>query len=315
MTRFGRAIAAMLAVLLCLGVIAVDPRTSDPHRVFEAAHRSVVIDAGSRTIHFDGSPLADAAQVVDAAELEGYLLVAQRDGVVLVYELPAPEVDGVPTLVQRIENLGHDIRAIIVSIDTGRALLLSAGTTELFGLRIHERDVIDRGDVKEPAYFGHARFLDFLRDDASNTQQPRAFAIGAQVMALATDKELLEIFYLDRSYRVLDRTPLPDGLARVDAITHTGAHWVLAGLDTQAEPVLMASDKIAGPWSDLGVSTLDAVLAADDDPIAWLPGGFTVSDRRVELAIRGERGAVASWPLSTKHLTSESLEIRWLSPK
>lgn len=314
MTRPRRTYAWLLAAGTGANALALTPSTNEPHRIFEAAHRTVLIDAGSSTVTVDAAQLPHATQVIDAVELSGYLIVAQRDGVILVYKLPDPKTDAEPTFEQRIDNLGGEIQDLLVAVDVGRVLMLSAASTEIFGFRIHEQDVIDMGHVQEPAYFDHARFLDFLRDESGNTQTPRAFAVGAQRMALATDNEILEIFYLDRSYRVFDRAPLPEGIARIEAITHTGTHWLFAGLDSQAEPVLRASDNITGPWLDVGVQALDDALADEEGPIAWLPGGFTVTDHHVQLAIRGQRGAVASWSPSSRQLSTDTLNIRWLTP-
>lgn len=311
-TWIGRAFVLALVAVVGLGAAAANPETNEPLRVFEAAGRQVVIDASTRTMSFDGASLAEASSVADATVMENYLFVARRGGEVLVYELPAPETDGVPALVQRLEGLGRDARSITSAADVGRVLLLSAGTTEIFGIRIHDRDVIDGGEVDDPAYVDHARFLDFIRDEDGNADEPRAMAVGPRTLALATDKEVLELVYPDRSYNVVTRAPLPEGVARIDAIAYTGSHWVFTGLSDTADPVLMAAAGVAGPWSDLGVLVVDQALKGKDGPIAWLPGGFTVEDGRVHLAIRGERGAVASWPASLLELTNAAVEVRWL---
>lgn len=296
----------------CLGATAIGPQTNEPQRVFTALDRTVLVDAGTRTVMFDGAELAGASRVVGAVEMRGYLFVAQRDGVVLVYELPSPATDGVPTLVQRIENLGRDIRAIVVSEETERVMLLAAGTTEIFGINVFEQEVIDDGTVEDPAYFDHARYLEFIRDEDGQPDDARAMAVSPTALALATDRELLDLFYLNRSYAVTSRSPLPDGVTRVDAIVHDGTRWILAGLSDAAEPVLMVADALDGAWADLGLMVVDHALKGKDGPIAWLPGGFAVEDGRVHLAIKGERGAVVSWPVGMEELTNAAVEVRWL---
>ncbi len=306
------ALVLPLVAVVGLGAVASDPKTNEPLRVFEAAGGRVIIDASTRTIRFDGAALAGASGVVDATVMEDYLFVAQRGGEVLVYELPDPETGGVPALVQRIEGLGRDARAIAAAADAGRVLLLSAGTTEIFGIRIHDRDLFDAGEVDDPVYVDHARFLDFIRDEDGHADEPGAMAVGGETLALATDKEVLELIYPDRSYRVAARAPLPDGVARVESIAYTGSHWVIAGLSESADPVLVAAAGVAGPWSDLGVRVVDHALKGKEGPIAWLPGGFTVEGGRAHLAIRGERGAVVSWPVGAEELTPAMVEVRWL---
>jgi hypothetical protein len=284
--------------------------------VFEAAGRQVVVDAGTRTVSFDGAVLAEAQGVADAVEMRGYLFVLQGDGVVHVYALPETGTDGVATHVQRFEHLGRQTSTIIVAPRVERVLLLAAGSTEIMGLKVHPQDVIDAGDVDTPAYTDHARYMEYLRHDAADpdgpVDEPRAMAVGPDSMALATDRELLDIFYLDRSYRVLSRSPLPEVVARVESIVHAGEGWVLVGLDASAEPVVMAADSIDGTWTDLGAGVLDAALAGEDGPIAWLPGRLVVQDGRVQLAIRGERGAVASWPVGANELAEGVVGVRWL---
>jgi|GEM_PF-6088670 len=307
-----RVVGAIVVVSACLGTTMVGPQTTEPERLFTAAGRTVLVDAGTRTVVFDGAKLGKASGVVGAVELRGYLFVAQRDGVVLVYELPSPETDGKPTMVQRIENLGRGIRAVVVSEEVERVMLLAADTTEIFGIRIHEQEVIDDGTVEEPAFFDHARYLDYIRDEEGKPDDARTMAVSPTALLLATDQELLDLFYLNRSYAVTSRSPLPDGVARVDAIVYSGTRWILTGLSNSAEPVLMATDAIDGEWADLGVMALDHALKGEDGPIAWLPGGFTVEGDRVHLAIRGERGAVVSWPVVAEALTHEAVEVRWL---
>lgn len=308
----GACMGACSAVGDGVGVGVVGPHTNEPQRVFEAGGRGVVIDASTRTISVDGAELSEARSVADATVLDRYLFVAQREGVVLVYELPDPMTDGVPVLVQTLDNLGRELRAVVTAEDAGRVLLLSAGTTEIFGIRVHDRELIDDGDVDVVAYVDHARYLDFIRDEDGTAGDARTMAIGPQTLALVTDTELLELAYLDRSYTVATRVPLPDGVARIDAVASAGSHWVIAGLNKTADPVLMVAAEIAGPWTDLGVLVVDHALRGKDGPTAWLPGGFTVADGRVSLAIRGERGAVASWPASLMELTNAAVEVRWL---
>ncbi|MFI4883102.1 MAG: hypothetical protein ACIAQU_11015, partial [Phycisphaerales bacterium JB064] len=288
--------------------------TNEPLRVFEAAGRTVIVDAARRIVLFDGAPLEGATQAVGAAEFGGRLFIAQRDAAVLVYDLPAPETDGPPTLVQRVEHLGRELSDIIAVPEGDRVLALAAGSTEVFGISVHEQKLLDDGSVDEPAYVDHARFFEFLRDEHGDTAVPRLLALGPQSLALVTDREILELFHLDRSYRVLGRTPLPEGVARVEGLVYTGSRWILAGLDTRAEPVLLITEKL-GPWkgveelmrdaerkaagesggaeaegdaadpdtepsvwTDLGVATLDAALEIDGQPIAWLPARFTFSE-------------------------------------
>lgn len=309
---FGRVFGAIVVVVVCLGAAVVGPGTTEPERVFTAAGRTVLVDSGRRTVSFDGVELGEASGVVGAVELEGYLFVAQRDGVLLVYELPSPETDGAATLAQRIENLGRGVRAVIVSEEVERVMLLAAGTTEIFGLKVHARDVIDDGTVEAPVYFDHARYLDFIRDEDGRPDEARAMGVSPTALMLATDKELLDLFYLNRSYAVTTRSPLPEGVARVDSIVHDGARWIVAGLGDTAEPVLMVGGAIDGGWGDLGVDAIDDALAGEDGPIAWLPGGFTVEDGRVHLAIRGERGAVVSWSVGIDALEAGVIAVRWL---
>ncbi|MFI4917554.1 MAG: hypothetical protein ACIAS6_13745, partial [Phycisphaerales bacterium JB060] len=187
--------------------------------------------------------------------------------------------------------------------------------------------------------------------------EPRTIAIGPRSLLLATDTGLLELLHANRSYAVLARAGLPQGVARVESLAFVplagvageGAgeaepprgRWLLAGLDHQAECVLLAAEHPAGPWTDLGVATLDAALAqgpagekkagekqsdenqpgqkqpdekqpAEPRPIAWLPGAFTVDGGVATLCIRGERGAAASWPAGAPTLEADALTIRWL---
>ncbi len=316
MHRIGRAAVVAFVACVCLGCVSAQRATNEPLRVFEAAGRRVVVDAGDRTVSFDGATLTEARHVADAVEMRGYLFVLQTDGVVHVYDLPDPETDGVATHVQRFEHLGRGTRTIIVAPRVERVLLLAAGSTEVMGMKVHEQDAIDSGEAKDPTYTDHARYMEFLRHDPADptgpVDEPRTLAVSPETMALVTNRELLDIFYLDRSYRVLSRSPLPQGVARVDAIVHDGERWILAGLSATAEPVLMAADSVGGQWGDLGVEALDGALAEESGPIAWVPGQFVVEDGAVRLAIRGERGAVASWPVGAERLTSETVEVRWL---
>ena len=309
-----RCVALGAFIAACGAVIASSsiPVQVDPQRVFEAAGRSVVIDASKRTITFDAAALHEARGVVGACVSGGRLLVAQNDGVVLVYELPAPETDGVPTLVQRIEHLGRDVRSIVDAPLAQRAIVLASGSTEVFGVRFYDQELIDLGEVDEPAYVDHARFFEFVRDERGNTPALLDLAVGPQVLVLVTERELIELFHLDRSYRVLRRSPWPEGVGRIESLAYADGCWVLSGLDAAAEPVLKTSTEIQGPWTDLGLSVVDAALAVDGEPIAWLPGELTTSGAEFHLAIRGEKAAVVNWPASSKTLSADSLGVRWL---
>ncbi len=128
-----------------------------------------------------------------------------------------------------------------------------------------------------------------------------------------TDSQILELFHLNRSYHELSRADWPSGVVRMKSIAYTGSHWLLAALDARAEPVLLMAETTAGPWSDFGTSDLDQALALEEGPIAWLPGGFTVTEDEVWLAIRGERAAVASWSRSQDGAVERSVAIRWIS--
>ena len=307
-------------VLVVLGVVAFVAAAVemasvpvDPQQVFTAQDGRVVVDASTRTVAFDGITLVEARGVVGACVLRDYLVVAQRDGVVLVYELPDPMTDGPPMLAQRIENVGRDVRDVITAPLVERAIVLAAGSTEVFGIKFYEEELIVDGEVDEPAFIDHARFLDFLRDGDGQMAIPTLLAVGTERLALVTDSEILEVFHLDRSYRELSRADWPAGVVRIKSILYTGTHWLLTGLDARAEPVLLKSETTAGPWSDFGAATVDDALAGEDGPIAWLPGGFTLANGEVWLAIRGERAAVASWPGSSESLTEEAVSIRWLS--
>jgi len=308
----GITLALTVVTLVCAEAVS-HLSASDPLRVFEAGSGRVVVDASTRTIAFDGIPLADAQGVVGACLLRDRLIVAQHNGVVLVYDLPDPMTDGPPTLVQRIENVGRGVRGVITAPLVERALVLASDSNEILGIRLYDEELIDQGEVDEPAFVDHARFLDFLRFEDGHTSTPQHMAVGPQRVGLVTDSEILDLFHLNRSYEVLNRSPWPAGVARVDSIAYTGSHWVLAGLDDRAEPVLMVAAETTGPWTDLGTSTIDEALAVDGGPIAWLPGRFTIEETRVMLAIRGERAAVASWPLSSEKLGSDDVEIQWLS--
>lgn len=341
--------------------------TREPVRLFEAGGRSVLVHGapGDGRIDFGGAPLAVEGQpvrrVVGAAAMGGHLLVAVRDGAVLVFELPGAfeageagetgETAGAgggdatqpPRLVQVLDGLGRDLRAAGVDRERGRLLVLAGGTTEMFGVTLHEPSFWQEGDSTQRAYVDHARFLDMLREPAPTPDEPagdqrgedgrpvaaepgppadpRTMAIGPRSLLLATDRGLLELLHPNRSYAVLARAPLPAGVARVESLAFAAGvgegRWLLAGLNERAECVLLAAARPGGPWTDLGVATLDAALAGVDDdgkaaPIAWLPGSFTVADDRVTLCIRGERGAAASWPAWRETLAADDLAIRWL---
>lgn len=303
----------VLAFALGLTLPALgQPAESQPARVISTIAGEVVIDAVRRTVSLNDHTLEQASGVADAAVLEGLLLVAQRDGVVLVYGPVSQDGDAPPPLVQKIEGLGNDLRAIVVSKDAQRAMVLSAGTTEIFGIVAYSAQVREENELTDHAFVDHARFMEFVRDEQGQADEVRAMDVGAQVLGLATDKELLELFYPDRSYRVLSRTPLPEGLARVEALAYTGSRWVLVGFDSRAEAVAMTARSIAGPWQDIGVAVLDRALADGGEPIAWLPGGFDVTDGKIHLAIRGERAAIVSWPASSDSLDNATVDVRWL---
>lgn len=285
----------------------------DPGQVLDLEGRLVIVDASTRTVTFQGIPLAEAQGAVAAGVLRGRLLVALRDGVVLLYDLPAPETDGPPVLAQRIEGLGRDVRTMVCDPLIERAMVLAAGSTEIFGIDIYDQKLFDEGEVDQPAYVDHARFLEVLREGEGGAQPGLRLAVGPQKIALVKPGEILELFHLNRGYEVLQRSPWPEGVARIESIAYTGSRWILAGLDGMAEPVLLSAPGTEGPWTDLGSGALDEALAGDGGPIAWLPGGLTITDEAVSMAIRGERPAVARWPLSSDELQSKAIEIRWLA--
>lgn len=332
-------LAGVLAVSLSATVAA--PQTTEPVHLLEAIGEEILIDASGQ-VNVDGQRLAVEGQpvrrAIGAVELGGHLLVAIRDGAILVFE--PSDTDDLPRLVQVLDGLGRELRAIAVDDRLGRAIVLAAGTTEIFGVHVHDESTWREDDPTRRAFVDHARFLDMLRDeDAGEAEKsdPRTFAIGPRSLLLATDRGLLELLHLNRSYAVLARAPLPAGVARIESLTFAAdpssgdgvdprtvtGRWLLAGLSDEAECVLKWAEHPAGPWNDLGVATLDAVLASESEdggaaPIAWLPGGFSVSgggDRdgsTTTLCIRGERGAAASWPINAKSLDSGTLAIRWL---
>lgn len=272
----------------------------------------MIIDAVSRSITVDGERLSDAKNVVGTVEFEDHLLVAQRDGVVLIYELASAEEGSLPKLVQRIDQLGRELADIVAVPETGRVLVLAAGSTEVFGIRFYEQRLLDEGEVDQPAFVNHARFFEFLRDDAGDMATPRLFALGSQSLALVTDSEIIELFHFDRTYRVLSRNPIPQALARVEGLAFSGTAWIMTGLDKSAEPVLFTALTTSGPWSDMGVKVLDDALAADGEPIAWLPGRLAIQGSKMSLAIRGERGAVATWPASSDAITPQNVAVKFL---
>lgn len=351
-------LAGVLAVSLAcsLGAAAVAPQTTEPVHLLEAIGAEILIDASGQ-VHVDGRRLAVEGQpvrrAVGAVELGGHLLVAIRDGAILVF---VPSVnDDLPRLVQVLDGLGRELRTIATDDRLGRAIVLAAGTTEIFGVHVHDEEVWREDDPTRRAFVDHARFLDMLRDEAAGEAEkadPRTFAIGPRSILLATDRGLLELLHLNRSYALLARAPLPPGVARIESLafaadpgsvpeiesdgdgggegvdprTITG-RWILAGLSDEAECVLKWAEHPSGPWHDLGIATLDAALATKDEddnatPIAWLPGGFSNAGlgrdgnaTTMTFCIRGERGAVASWPISATSLDSATPTIRWLDAR
>lgn len=295
--------------------VRAQDHTNEPGRVIETAMGEVVIDAARRTARLDGRLLEEASGVVDAAWIEGLLMVAQSHGAVLVYEPAADGTDAPPTLVQTIEGLGKDARAIVVDEAFGRAMLLSAGTTEVFGIRVYPAKTREENGLTDRAYVDHARYMEYLRGEQGHAADARAMDVGPQVLGLATDREVLGLFHPDRSYRVVSRTPLPEGLARVESLAYTGTRWVLAGLDARAHAVVVSAPALTGPWTDLGAGAIDRALAEGGEPLAWLPGGLSVADGRVRLAVRGERGALVSWPASSESLDEASVAVRWLDER
>lgn len=343
------------------GQPAIAP-TTQPVRLFEAAGRPVLL-AGDGTVSFGGSALTVEGQpvrrAVGAVEMGGHLLVAVRDGAMLVFELPGGgdgggDGGGGPRLVQVLDGLGRDLVSMGVDRRLGRVLVLASGTAEVFGVLLHPEDAWRQGDPTRRAYVDHARFLDMLgeagdgRDAAGQKPAPRTMAVGPATLLLATDGGLFELLHANRGYAVLARAALPEGVARVESLAFVPlagrtlrefdadaqgeppldesglprGRWLLAGLDHQAECVLLVAEHPGGPWTDLGVGVLDAALASSgrgegDDagnaaPIAWLPGAFTVDGGVATLCIRGERGAAASWPAHAATLEADALTIRWL---
>src|SRR5690606_4175852 len=136
-----------------------------------------------------------------------------------------------PALVQRIASLGRELVDIDVVAEPPRVLVLAAGSTEIFGLRFHDAADLDAGLVDAPAYVDHARYMEYVRDAGAQDDggggggrdggggdsggggglgaidTPRLFAVGPQSLALVTQRHVLELFHLDRSYRELSRTP------------------------------------------------------------------------------------------------------------
>ncbi|MGD1915820.1 MAG: hypothetical protein ACFCBV_06510 [Phycisphaerales bacterium] len=316
MVRFWCCGIAMVVLAVAAFVASAVERVladTDPQRVFTAQGGRVVVDASTRTVSFDGLTLAEARGVIGACVLRDRLVVAQRDGLVLIYDLPDPMTDGPPVLAQRIENVGRDVRDVITAPLVERALVLAAGSNEVFGINLYDENLIVEGEVDEPAFVDHARFFDFLRDGDGQAATPILLALGPQRLALVTESQILEVFHLNRSYQELSRTDWPAGVARIKSIAYTGSRWLLAGLDERAEPVLLQAETTSGPWSDFGIAALDEALAGEDGPIAWLPGGFTITDGEVWLAIRGERAAVASWALSAEVVTEPAITVQWLN--
>lgn len=305
----------VILVFAFIGFAETQTHAGKPGRVIFTDAGEIIIDAVRRTATLNGHTLEDAAGVVDAAVLEGRLLVALADGVVLVYLPPAMDSESPPRLVQRVDGLGRDVRAIIVSEEAGRAMLLSAGSAEIFGIRAHSDQTREVHDVADYAFVDHTRYLDFIRNDQGGHDEPRALDVGPEIVGMATDRELLELYYPDRSYRVVSRSPLPQGVARVEALAYTGARWVLAGYGPDAQTVVLSAPAISGPWRDIGVDAIDRALAQGEELIAWLPGRFGVAEGRVHLAIRGERGALVSWPASSATLDESSVKVRWLDDR
>lgn len=345
MARVFGLLAGVLA--LSLSAAAEAQQTTEPVHLLEAIGAEVLVDASGQ-VHVDGQRLDVEGQpvrrAVGAVELDGHLLVAIRDGAILVFE--PSEGDELPRLVQVLDGLGRELRSIAADDRLDRAIVLAAGTTEVFGVHVHDETVWREDDPTRRAFVDHARFLDMLRDEtAGETEKadPRTFAIGPRSLLLATDRGLLELLHLNRSYALLARAPLPPGVARIESLAFAAdpgsgdgvdprtikGRWLLAGLSDEAECVLKWAEHPAGPWQDLGVAALDGSLATptgssneggDTDaregtPIAWLPGSFSIRDpdgKTMTLCIRGERGAAASWPIGATSLDSDSLTIRWL---
>ncbi|MEQ8316223.1 MAG: hypothetical protein RIE77_10140 [Phycisphaerales bacterium] len=321
------------SLFLLLSATTLGQESTEPVHLFDAFGAEVLIDA-SGEVFFEGQRLAVEGQpvrrAVGAVELGGHLLVAIRDGAILVFEPSG--TDDLPRLVQVLDGLGRELRAIEVDGRLGRAILLAAGTTELFGVHVHDEEVWREDDPTRRAFVDHARFLEVLRDDEggeTSAADARTFAIGPRSILLATDRGLLELLHLNRSYAVLARASLPEGVARIESLAfapdagnqdsvdprNATGRWLLAGLSSEAECVLKWAEHPAGPWQDLGVATLDAALAGESEPIAWLPGGFTVAEGVATLCIRGERGAAVSWDAGATSLNDKALTIRWLDDK
>lgn len=303
------------AACLLFTAFAALGQTLEPLRVFESTCGRVIVDAGKRLVLLNGQPLPEATGVVGAVEFGKHLLVAQRDGVVLIYDVSDRDEAGLPRFVQRFEQLGRDVQDIVAVDETGRVLLLASGSTEILGIKFHEQKLLDEGEVSEPAYVDHARFLEFLRDNDGEMDVPRLFALGPQSLALVTDREIIELFHFNRTYRILSRVAIPESIARVVDLVHTGSAWILTGLDNKAEPAVLTAKTTAGPWVDIGVAVLDAALEMDGVPIAWLPSRFTLEGPNIVLSIRGERGAVARWPASSDRLVGQDLQVEYIDER
>ncbi|MEO1007011.1 MAG: hypothetical protein AAFX79_00415 [Planctomycetota bacterium] len=301
----GRVAAAALA---CLAV-TLGATTSEPdqpvRRVQAAGAEALVLRDGVR---HGGVAIEAPLRPVDAAEFGGLLLVAGRDGVVDVFR----PTDAGARRVHRVENLGRGLVRLAVADDVERVLALAADSLEIFGFIAPDPELTDEPEELDPIIVDHARFCDFLRGDDGVAARPRTFALGQDYLVLATDDELLQLIYQDRSYRVHARHPLPDAIARVEDLAFTGSRWVLAGLDRTARPVLWTAPAVTEAWTDLGVDALDAALSAGGEPIAWLPGGLSVGDGSISLAIRGERPGIVGWPADAASVEPAELRVRWL---
>jgi len=175
------------------------------------------------------------------------VFVAHRDASVSVWDAQAGPHD--PR--QTIAGLGRGLADLAVDPLLGRVLVLAAGSAELFSIQLHDPIASDQPaeSQADPAYIDHARACDFLDEG----ERARAIAVAANpaltpsgaaqpptVLLLATDRRVLVLALADRSYRVLEQRPLPDGLARVEALAAGGGRWYVAAWTRSGRPKLLA---------------------------------------------------------------------------
>ncbi|GIW74121.1 MAG: hypothetical protein KatS3mg103_0643 [Phycisphaerales bacterium] len=286
-------------------------QAADPRRVLMLGGHTVVIDASTARASIDGRWLHQPQGVVDGAAIAGLLCLVQRNGVALLFgEPPAqPQTDDRPALelVQRLEGLGQGVAAVVADESIQRLYVLAAGSRELFAIALHAPDAdragrCARAGVHRPRPgAGHAGPRP--RAGARRRRRPGPGRRATNAWRWSPRGRSWSCSTLDRSYRVLSRADLPDGLRRVESLAYTGSRWVLAGMDERAQPVLLNASSTAGPWQDLGAGVVDAALADQGQPEPWLPGGLQADGGTVHLTVRGGLAAVVRWPASSASLT------------